>query len=77
MIDEELVDPPIPVQEPNTEDIALTVINEQKAEVDLVEPPEEQEVESIQIVQNITEELISEVVLYEFVKARICNEILV
>ena len=66
----ELVDPPeddvetgssfcSPVQEPNTEDIALTVIHEEEGEgeAELVEPPEEQEVGSIQIVQDITEEL--------------------
>ena len=74
MIDGELVDPPeddvetgssfcgccSSAQEPNAEDIALTVIHEQEVEVEaeLVEPPEGQEVEN-QIIQNITEELIS------------------
>ena len=65
-----------PPQEPNAEDIALKVIHEQEVEVEaeLVEPPEGQEVEN-QIIQNITEELISEVVVYEYVKTRICNNI--
>ena len=72
IIDGELVEPPekeevtgcyfrrccSPVQEPNTKDIALSVVNEQKAEVELVEPPEEQEVGSIQTVKNITEQLV-------------------
>ena len=39
--------------------MALTVIHEEEGEggAELVEPPEEQEVGSIQIVQDITEEL--------------------
>ena len=71
MIDGEMVEPPeedvktcssfcgccSPVQEPNTEDIALTVINGQETEVQWKEPFEEQENEDIQIVQDITEEL--------------------
>ena len=73
MIDGKLVDPSeenvetsysfcgclCPVQELNTKDIAITVINKQEGEgeAELVEPPEEQEVGSIQIVQDITEEL--------------------
>ena len=79
MKDGDLVDPPddneetgssfcgccCPVQEPNTEDVALTVINEKEIEVgaELAEPPEEQEVESIQILQDIIDELIREVVV--------------
>ena len=91
MIDGELADPPegdletgssfcgccCPVQEPNTEDIALTVINEEEGEgeAELVEPPEEQDVGSIQIVQDITEELVSEVIAYEIVKTRIWKSV--
>ena len=41
---------------------------------ELVEPPEETEVGSIQIVKCITDELISDVVVYEFVKA-ICHDV--
>ena len=57
-----------PVQEPNTEDVALTVINEQEVEVELEEPLEVQENEDIQIVKNIIEELISDVVVSEYEK---------
>ena len=65
-----------PVQEPNTEDIAFTVIHEQEGEVEaeLVEPTEDPEIGNIQIVKSITDELISDVVVYEFVKA-ICHDV--
>ena len=56
MIDGELVEPP---EGGYTEDIALRAIHEQEVEVEvqaeLVEAPEEQEVASIQIVQDITD----------------------
>ena len=57
-----------PDQEPNTEDIAIAVIHEEKVEVEveveMVESPEEQDVESIQFVRDITDELISEVLVH-------------
>ena len=51
-----------------TEDIALTLINEQEAEVELVEPLKEQEIEDIQIVQEIIDayELVSDDVVNEY-----------
>ena len=78
MIDGELADPPegdletgssfcgccSPVQESNSEDVALTFSNEQEAEVEveaeLVGSPEDQEVASIKTVQYDTDELISD-----------------
>ena len=53
---------------PSTEDIAIAVIHEEKVEVEveveMVESPEEQDVESIQFVRDITDELISEVLVH-------------